>query len=207
MLVTLIKSNSFSMNNNTASHKRVDHAHFLNRVALEYECNPHKLHLLSVLKDFFNYANVPHHLDMFDKLCIAAMHQQYTWNGGSPGNGLFYAERLEMLIEAAYLLHKHRGSKPRKKAKHKADRVAANELPMYLSSSEYLQPFTFLDSFFAHATLQRWKKMLNGFMSNALSNSSVTEELAPEELLPFVCYMKKLICAAYRITLLHKKDA
>ncbi|MGN6438011.1 MAG: hypothetical protein ACTHMM_15835 [Agriterribacter sp.] len=188
----------------TPSERVPNPAHFLNQIALEYECDPYKLRLLSVLEDFFSYANLQQHLAMFDQFCMAAMQQEYAWKQGSPGNALFYAERLELLLEATYLLRLHPAPKQLKKAKRKMHRIT-DELPMHLSAGEYLKPRKFVDVFFMYASLPKWKKMLHAFMRNAISNGSVIDELPPDELLPFASYIKKLISAAYRITLLGKK--
>lgn len=176
--------------------------HFLNRLALEYESDPRKLALLPVIADFFNYADLHEHMELFDQFCIASMQECYTWKSSCPANGIFYGERLELLIEVAYLLQVQRTWKPSKKKKHIKQRVGIEDFPMYLTGSEYLHPMNVVDGFFAHADLRKWKKMLSAFICNALSSSSVVVELPAEDLLPFAGYMRKLICAAHRITAL-----
>ena len=147
---------------------------YLNRIAIAYNCNPLKVPPLQVIKDFFTYAQPAEHLKAFDEFCLAALHDQYRWRRGSPGNVLYYSEQLELLIEAAYLLHQ----KPH--SKDKLDKVLIETLR----------------SFFNYASLAKWKKRHHAFMHAALSKSSVADELSPVIIYKCTAFLKKLIIVA-----------
>ena len=144
---------------------------FLNRIAITYKGNPLKVPPLQVLKDFFSYAKPAEHAKAFDAFCLAALSDQYSWHRGSPGNALYYSERLELLIEAAYLLYQ----KPQPKNK------------------RYEVLLEMLQSFFRYASLMKWKKRHYAFTHAALSNSSVADELSAKVIYEHTNYLKQLI--------------
>lgn len=152
---------------------------YLNRIAITYKGNPLKVSSLQVLKDFFTYAQPAEHIKAFDEFCLAALHDQYRWRRGSPGNALYYSEQLELLIEAAYLLHQ----KPH--SKDKLDKVLIETLR----------------SFFNYASLAKWKKRHHAFMHAALSKSSVADELSPVIIYMHTAHLKKLMADIATIVL------
>ncbi|MCH5716903.1 hypothetical protein [Niabella hibiscisoli] len=116
------------------------HFHFhLIRIEATYKGNPLKASPIGILQEFFNYATAAEHAKAFDEFCLAALSNQYSWRRGSPGNALFYSEQLELLIEAAYLLHQQPELKGRR----------------FKMLRDTLQ------SFFNYASLANWK---NGIM-------------------------------------------
>ncbi|MGE9310645.1 hypothetical protein ACLOAU_03340 [Niabella sp. CJ426] len=147
---------------------------YLNRIAITYKGNPLKVSSLQVLKDFFTYAQPAEHLKAFDEFCLAALHDQYRWRRGSPGNALYYSEQLELLIEAAYLLYRQ----PSPKKEH-------DELLMKT-----------LNDFFLHASLRQWKNRHLAFTHAALSKSSVADELPATVVYRHTAYIKQLLMSA-----------
>ncbi len=147
---------------------------YLNRIAITYKGNPLKVPPLQVIKDFFTYAKPAEHIKAFDAFCLAALHDQYRWRRGSPGNALYYSEQLELLIEAACLLYQ--------KPEHKGGR--------YKMLRETLQYF------FNYASLMKWKKRHHAFTHAALSKNSVADELSPVIIYKYTAFLKKLIIVA-----------
>ncbi len=143
----------------------------INRIAVNYKGNPLKASPIGILQEFFNYATAAEHAKAFDAFCLAALSNQYSWRRGSPGNALFYSEQLELLIEAAYLLHQQ----PELKGRH------------FKMLRDTLQ------SFFNYASLAKWKKRHYAFTHAALSNSSVVDELPATVIYEHANYLKQLI--------------
>ena len=171
---------------------------FLNRIAAEYKCNPMKTDPLEVLKEFFEFSEPKEQLKAFDEFCVAALTNHYNWERGSPGNRLFYGERLELLVEAAYLISVKTGKYQKQIVKPTKDTFSVKQFPMPLTTKEYVRPFDFLESFFKHAPISSWKRWLSDFTSSAISNGSVSDEMDGVEIFWFVHYMKKLIYATSR---------
>lgn len=77
----------------------------LNRTTLFCKGNLLKTDALVLVKEFFSYASPQEHLKAIDDFIKAALQEGSYWPHGSPANGLFYSEQLELLIEAAYLMY------------------------------------------------------------------------------------------------------
>lgn len=178
--------------------------YWLNRIASNYSGDPFKADPMRVLKAFFDYAGRAEQIKAFDGYCRAALKDSYSWQRGSPANALHYGEQLELLVEAAYLVHcqarNFRWEEPAPVA------VPITEFPMPLTPGEFTNPLGFVAKFFEKRSLSRWKKLLNTFTAAALSNSSVAEEIEAAHVLGFINYLKKLVYAASRLLVLQGID-
>lgn len=163
----------------------------LNRTTLFCKGNPLKTDALVLVKEFFSYASPQEHLKAIDDFIKAALQEGSYWPHGSPANGLFYSEQLELLIEAAYLMY----IKPKKYflKKHAVATLSVKELPVLLSSEEYQNPLLVLQQFFQQPLLY-WKELLYTCTHGVLSNSSVVEEVAAVEVLGLSNGLKRLVC-------------
>ncbi len=150
----------------------------LTRIAATHKGNPLKASPLGILQKFFSYAKPAEQVKAFDAFCRAALKDQYCWRRGSPGNALHYAEQLEGLIEAAYLLYQHRRTYQPKLQQHQAEAL------------QYLKVF------FGKASPGKWKKRLHIFTSAALSHQSAADEMSAIAVYLFTTHIKQLLQVA-----------
>ncbi len=170
----------------------------LNRIAARYNCNPFQVNPINVLQEFFDRAGPAEQVKSFERFCIPAMTDQYKWINGSPANGLYYGEQLEMLLESAYLLCKNPRKYPVKSLNTPENR---DELPLLLTWAEYDRPSLFLKDFFNEISLPQWKRQVAVFTSASISNDSVADELTGPEIFKFITTMPRLFYAAHRFLL------
>ncbi|MFT4095418.1 MAG: hypothetical protein QM640_17455 [Niabella sp.] len=170
---------------------------FLTRLAMNAQADPAKTDPFCSLRHIFKYMPVHEICEELDLICAAAMNEEYVWAHGSPGNCLYYSGRLELLIECCYLIRTTAqagaltGRKPPALKK-----IPVKMLPVPLTAGEFNKPLRVIKSFFRHASLPEWKRQLLVWTENALSRSSVKDELAPETLFPFMKLLRKLVYAA-----------
>ncbi|MCH5715357.1 hypothetical protein [Niabella hibiscisoli] len=164
----------------------------LNRTTLFCKGNPLKADAFALIKEFFSYASPQEHLKAIDDFIKAALQEDSYWPHGSPANGLFYSEQLELLIESAYLIN----IKPKKYflKKRAVVNLPIKELPVLLSAEEYQNPLLVIQQFFQQSLLY-WKQLLYACTHGALSNSSVAEEVEAAEVLGLCNELKRLVCA------------
>ncbi|WP_114789960.1 hypothetical protein U0035_11595 [Niabella yanshanensis] len=155
----------------------------LNRIAATCKGNPLKASPIGILKEFFNYATPAEHTKAFDEFCRAALKQKYGWHRGSPGNALHYAEQLELLIEAAYLLHKDR----------QLYRNSLTQQQAATESAEYADALHYSKTFFSQAPLRKWKKWLHVFTMAAISQQSAADEMKPVTIYTFTSLITLLL--------------
>ncbi len=166
--------------------------HFLNlnRIAATCKGNPLKASPIGIIQEFFNYATPAEHAKAFDEFCRAALKQKYGWHRGSPGNALHYAEQLEELIEAAYLLHKDRRLY---RVKQQIMIESQQLLSVVQHTAEYVDALHYLKIFFSRAPLRKWKKWLHVFTMAALSHQSAADEMSPVAIYRFTSHIKQLL--------------
>ncbi|MBS1653285.1 MAG: hypothetical protein JSU05_00445 [Bacteroidetes bacterium] len=163
--------------------------YFLNRLALDEGTDPFSIDLCKVLEGIFQFASLNDMRDLFQQFCKAAMSEKYKWKEGPPGNLHYFAELLEQLIEAAYLIVKDK----KKKLRVATPVLHKDMLPVHLSAAEYDDPVLVFERFFNYKKLGEWKSALHDWLHAALSNHSISDSVQPTEVLPFVFRMEKLI--------------
>lgn len=169
---------------------------FLNRLALDEFADPYAIDPVEVLRRMFRFAEPNEMQDLFNNFCHAAMSDTYCWKEGSPGNLLFFSEKLEQLIEAGYLMQSAK-KKRRKKLKNRMRSIRVAHLPIDLTEREFAEPMLVFDRFFSYNSLAQWKLALHNWTMAALANHSISESVEPFTIVPFVKHMEKLISAAY----------
>ncbi|MFT3677707.1 MAG: hypothetical protein QM781_17580 [Chitinophagaceae bacterium] len=146
--------------------------HFLNRLNMEEVAHQGVIHPLSVIHEISTYASTEELFDLFAHFCESARAELYSWKEGSPGNCLFFAEQLELLIEACYLIYTHHPGCPR---------VAD------------------LRGFFVYKGLSEWKHLLHCWLEAALSDSSIHDEYSLFEQDRFAYHINRLIATSHMI--------
>jgi hypothetical protein len=142
---------------------------------------------LGLLQEFFNYASPAEHTKAFDEFCRAALKEKYCWRRGSPGNALHYAEQLEGLIKAAYLLYKDRHL------------YRTKTLSVLLTTAAYADALSYLKAFFKQASPAKWKNWLHVFTRAALSHQSAADDMKPVAIYTFITHLQQLLSVAAAI--------
>jgi hypothetical protein len=182
--------------------RSLSNKYFLNRLAMEHQCNPAQLRLHRVLREICQFAQPEDFMEMLDAFFNAAVDEETTWKEGrkpSAGNSMFVIEQVEMIIEAAYLLHERWKLQPGKyqnKTKEAGELIPAG-LPLLLSETEIRNPAFVIIAFFDYLSLAEWKKLLHEFLVHALSYGSVTACIDHKYLFAFSHHLRKLVWAAW----------
>ena len=143
-------------------------------------------------------------MEMLDAFFTSAMDSNNTWEAGnrpSAGNSIFVLQQIEMIMEACFLLHEKYSKNAAKKNNDGPQLVIPAHLPMLLSEDECRQLALVLSSFFEWLPLPQWKKLLQDFTINALGYSSVTDAIEEKHLFPFTQHVRKLVWAAYLLSI------
>lgn len=158
-----------------------------------------------VIKDFFQVAGIIEMKKMFNGTCRSALTENYSWHQGCPGNLLYFYERLEMLVEACFLIDKNK--KRKRKINRKLKLLFRKKdlqdavLPSALSATEISDPFVVIQSFFECYTLRQWKKALYAWMEAGLSDFNVLENIEPPSILVYHLQIQKLMDACWYINM------
>lgn len=154
-----------------------DKRYFLNRLALEHDSDPLSLDPYWALQQLYKDTSLEEMQEQFTEFCEAAIAPAFTWREKSPDLLLRFAEVLEQMIEASFLLLSWV----------KTDKTVSKK--SIETSTQTIRQF------FKTRNLPGWKSWLNKWTAGALSTRSVAELVAAEELVPFVQWMEKLLIA------------
>jgi hypothetical protein len=133
-----------------------------------------------------------------------------VWNKTSPGDLLWFLERLESGINAAYLINKEKKKSPLSIGKEDvfnpnlycswhADQGEWDFFPRSLSLKEYIDPYLVFKRFFKYLTLAEWKEELHELMEFALGKTSFSEACVDFDTLQIYFHLTKLVEAAHLI--------
>jgi hypothetical protein len=155
-----------------------DKRYYLNRLALQHECDPLSLDPYWVLQELFKSMPLGKMRELFAEFCEAAIAPAYTWHAETPGALVLFAEELEQLIEGCFIL---------------LPWLKATKGPIRKTDES---PSQIVRQFFRVRDLRGWKYLLRSWQMGALSTRSVAGILKAEDLPPFVQWMEKLFPAA-----------
>ena len=133
-----------------------------------------------------------------------------VWNKTSPGDLLWFLERLESGINAAHLINKEKKKSPLSIGKEDvfnpnlycswhADQGEWDFFPRSLSLKEYIDPYLAFKKFFKYLTLAEWKDRLRELMEFALGKTSFSEACVDFDTLQIYFHLTKLVEAAHLI--------
>lgn len=171
--------------------------YFLNRIALDKMVNSESADPYNVIKDVFSFAQPDELHELFSNFCTAALADKYAWTDGSPSNLLVVSEKLELLIEAGYLISKEQKKKPLRKPGKKP--VASGHIKS-LSETERENPRQVIEEFFSSLSLAEWKRLLRSWTEAGLSRYTILDEVEAESVPLFCRQIEKLIAAAYAVS-------
>jgi len=158
---------------------------------------------VEVIEEFFELGNINEIKRLFTAACGAALSEQYNWNNGSPGNLLYIYERLEMLVEAGFLLNTDK--RKRKKLSRRLRRAMTTKtmqditLPSSLNAEEIKNPILVIQSFFMVGTLKEWKLALYAWLEAGLSQHEVLQNVEVASILPYHVHLQRLLDACWYI--------
>jgi hypothetical protein len=155
-----------------------DKRYYLNRLTLDYKCDPLSLDPYWVLQQLFNDIPLEEMQEIFAEFCEAAIAPAFIWRSKTPEALVGFAEQMEQLIEVCFLL---------------LGWIKTKKGPVSKTDDS---PGQIIRQFFKVQHLGGWKQWLHGWKTGALSTRSVAELVEPEELVPFVQWMEKLLPAA-----------
>ncbi|MCG2612892.1 hypothetical protein LZZ85_01325 [Terrimonas sp. NA20] len=171
-----------------AARSTPDKRYYLNRLALEHECDPQSLDPYWVLQQLFSDVPLEEMQELFSDFCEAAIAPAYIWKSKTPGALVRFVEELEQLIEGCFIL------------------MAWFKTTKGPISRTDESPAQVVRQFFKAKPLAVWKSWLHSWQTGALSACSVAEIVEPEDLLPFVQWMEKLFPAAAALAAGGKKS-
>jgi len=164
-----------------------------------------------VLKDFFEFFSLNGAREELHRWLEAAFKAEHGWKQySSPGNLLFFYDRLLLLIDAAYDLSSVKSEKqeegtdsivmpkPAGQGKIQLPKI----LPCLLQKEEWSNPYLVLTAFFEFYDLDNWNTSLHQLLHAGLANESFVNMTEPEMLLPVCMHLQKLLDATYLIFLL-----
>jgi len=162
-----------------------------------------------VIAEFFAAADVAsHRKDIKD--AIKAACSGHSWSKKNPGDLLFHFEKLESVINAAYLINKEKKKSPLSIGKDDlfnpnlfcswhADLTAWDFFPRSLSLKEFIDPYLVFKRFFKYLSLPEWKRELHDIVEYSLVETSFSEACIDFDTLPIYFHLTKLVEAAHLI--------
>jgi len=177
----------------TSSKLKTDY--FLNRIVLEEMTNVDDINPINALNRIFNFATLRQMLELFQDFSSAALENQFDCKKSDPGSLLYFANRVEEMIEACFPLN-------RSKKNIRSLKILKQKIPVKgirLTEKESRNPTIAIEQFFMYKSLPRWKEALHDWIECALSNYSIVERINPNELLPFCEHIEKLMEASYSL--------
>jgi len=164
---------------------------------------------VKVLHHFFSYAWLPNHLKMLKRWRNDAALESEESKKCSPDSLVYHYELTIKLIEAAWLLKRHKPGKLHFNDKQeselakwyiKTERKKLRDYPENLSIREIIKPSSVLKKMFRIYKLDGYKKILHTWLHNALSSSFMEESLSKSEVITVYEQLVKLFEATWLIS-------
>jgi len=161
------------------------------------------------IAEFFTAADVAYYRKTIKGALDAACSGKF-WNKCSPGDLLWFFERLESVINAAYLINKEKKKSPLSIGKEDvfnpnlycswhADLTEWDFFPRALSLKEYINPYLVFKRFFKYLALPEWKQELHDLADYALMTTNMAEAGIDFDTLPIYFHLTKLVEAVHLI--------
>lgn len=173
---------------------------------LQYAC--HSIH------DFFDCFDFPSSIKYTERIIMAASLHKF-WFSGYPYRFIFFMEKLQELVEAAFVLKNHYSCREACLLKTKNNMPGLvstkdytdgysnsnpwNNMPRHLTAVQYTDPFIAIEKFTSHKTEPEWKQVCKELAEFTLCNESIEEQYSFHELLLIRRHMLRLIEACHLI--------
>ncbi|MGQ7856281.1 hypothetical protein ACUN24_18765 [Pedobacter sp. WC2501] len=164
---------------------------------------------IKVVHDFFSHAWLPNHLKMLKRWRNDAALESEKSKKCSPDYLVYHYELTIKLIEAAWLLKRHKPGRldiddkqERDIAKWyiKTERKKLRHYPENLSIREIVKPSSVIKKMFRIYKPDGYKKILHTWLHNALSSSFIEESLSKSEVITVYEQLVKLFEATWLIS-------
>jgi len=183
----------------------------LTRLSSDDITNPYR-----VISFYFSWSALPAQRSNIRQIIAASIKERH-WSKGHPRILIHAGERLEKLIEAAYLIQRDNDKVANNPSIINPDEVRKDivnpELycgwaamffpwdyfPRHLTKEEYINPYKALRKFFKYRSLPEWKELIKELMDCALSPQSVYELGTYFNVIKVSTMLQKLIEAAHLI--------
>lgn len=162
-----------------------------------------------VIAEFFSSADIAYYRKSIKDILMAASSANVC-SKSNPGNVLYRFERLESVINAAYLLNREKKQSPLDIGKEdvfnpnlycgwQADLSEWDFFPRILTLKEYINPYLVFKRFFKYHQLAEWKKELQDLLQYALITDNLFEVGLFVDTLSSYFHLTKLVEAAHLI--------
>lgn len=183
----------------------------LTRLSSDDITNPYR-----VISFYFSWSALPAQRANIRQIIAASIKERH-WSNGHPRILIHAGERLEKLIEAAYLIQREDDKVADNPSIINPDEVRKDVVkpelycgwaamffpwdyfPRHLTKEEYINPYKALRKFFKYRSLPEWKGLIKELMDCALSPQSVYELGAYFNVVKVSTMLQKLIEAAHLI--------
>lgn len=164
---------------------------------------------IKVVNDFFSHSWLPNHLKMLKRWRNDAAFESEEPKKCSPDYLVYNYELTIKLIEAAWLLQHHKLARLDFDDKQESDiakwyikteRKKLRDYPENLTIREIVKPSSVLKKMFRIYKLDGYKKILNTWLHEALSNSFMEESLSKSEVITVYEQLVKLFEATWLIS-------
>nr|WP_315423355.1 hypothetical protein [uncultured Pedobacter sp.] len=164
---------------------------------------------IKVVHDFFSHSWLPNHLKMLKRWRNDAALESEKSKKCSPDYLVYHYELTIKLIEAAWLLKRHKLGRLDLDDKQESDiakwyikteRKKLRNYPENLSIREIVKPSSVLKKMFRTYKLNGYKKILHTWLHNALSSSFIEESLSKSEVITVYEQLVKLFEATWLIS-------
>ncbi|QXU44126.1 hypothetical protein [Pedobacter sp. D749] len=164
---------------------------------------------IKVVRDFFSHSWLPNHLKMLKRWRNDAALESEESKKCSPDYLVYHYELTIKLIEAAWILKRHKLGRLDLDDKQESDiakwyikteRKKLRNYPENLSIREIVKPSSVLKKMFRIYKLNGYKKILHTWLHNALSSSFIEESLSKSEVITVYEQLVKLFEATWLIS-------
>ena len=157
----------------------------------------------------FDEANVSIYRNNIKNI-LRTTHSYRRWKEHPLNNPFFTFEKLELMMNAAYLINKESKHSPLNISMSDifnpnlyygwhANYTAWDYFPKMLSFEEYANPYLTIKRFFNYKNLLDWKKLLKSLSEYAFSSKSITEDIDDFDCISIYHYLVKLVEALHLI--------
>jgi hypothetical protein len=161
------------------------------------------------IAEFFTAADIAYYRKTIRRAINVASSDK-VWSKSSPGDLLWFFEKLESAINAAYLINMLKKKSPLSIGKEDVFNpnlycgwhgglTEWDFFPRSLSLKEYIDPYIAFKKFFKFRTLDEWKEELHEVMEFALGKTSFSEASVEFDTLPIYFHLTKVVEAAHLI--------
>ena len=173
--------------------------------------NPHR-----VISFYFSWSALPAQRANIRQIIAASIKERH-WSKGHPRMLIHAGERLEKLIEAAYLIQREDDAVADNPSIINPDEIRKDVVnpelycgwaamffpwdyfPRHLTKEEYINPYKALRKFFKYRSLPEWRGLIKELMDCALSPRSVYELGSYFNVIKISTMLQKIIEAAHLI--------